>query len=109
MEFSWKPDLGAKRSVEPDVTVTKFNGYEARTPNSINSKMKKWSCTFTRNLAEAEMIDNFLEEAGGVTAFLWTDPKGYKSTFVCRSWEMNQIGFGVFAITATFEEVFEVK
>lgn len=106
MEFTWKPDLGAKRNVEPLVRVTKFNGYEARTPQSINSKPKKWSCTFTRNLQEITAIEIFLEDAGAVRDFLWTDPKGFKSRYVCRSWDMNQINFGLYELTATFEEVF---
>lgn len=109
MEFSWKPDLGAKKAVEPAVTVTSFNGYESRTPNSINPNMKKWTCTFTRNKAEIDRMEEFLEIAGGVKSFLWTDPKGVKSTYVCRSWESTQAQFGLYSLSATFNEVFEVK
>lgn len=109
MEFRWSPDLGAKRIREPDVKVTKFGGYEARTPTSIHFDLRRWSCTFTRNLSEINAIDAFLEQARGVSSFLWTDPTGYKGTFVCRKWDLNQQNKGVYVITAEFEEVFEVK
>jgi phage-related protein len=109
MEFTWKPDLGAKKSVEPAVTVTSFNGYESRTPKSIHSNLKSWSCVFTRNLTEINAMEEFLETAGGVKSFLWTDPKGETSTYVCRNWESTQQDFGLHSLTATFKEVFEVK
>lgn len=109
MEFTWKPDLGAKKSIEPTVTVTAFNGYESRTPKSIHPNLKNWSCTFTRNRAEINAMEAFLEDAGGVKSFLWTDPKGDKSTYVCRNWESTQQNFGLYVLSATFKEVFEVK
>ncbi|MDH2045654.1 phage tail protein [Acinetobacter johnsonii] len=109
MEFTWSPDLGAKRSSKPDVNVTKFNGYESRTPKSIHANLLTWSCTFTGNLPLATLIEQFLADRGGVESFVWTDPKGYRSTFVCREWDMRQAKFGVFEVSATFEEVFEVK
>ena len=107
LDFIWKPDVGAKRYIEPDVTVTKFNGYESRTPNSINSKPVSWQCTFSRSLAEIELIEDFLMNAGAVKSFFWTDPKGYRGKFVCRTWDMNQQKFGVYVLSAKFDEVFE--
>lgn len=109
MEFTWSPDLGARRLREPDVKVTKFGGYEARTPTSIHFNLRKWSCTFTRNLPEINEIDAFLEQASGVSSFIWTDPSGYKGTFVCRKWELSQQNKGLFSIVGEFEEVFDVK
>ena len=106
MNFVWKPDLGAKKSIEPSVSTVKFNDdYEARIPNSINSGMRKWDCTFTTNLADANAIDTFFIQANGVTAFNWIDPQGKSGLFVCRKHQLNQLKFGVYQISATFEEV----
>lgn len=108
MKFDWLPDLGAKKVVEPNVKVTKFgDGYEARIPTSINSSARKWECTFTKNLDEANQIDAFFAERNATKNFQWTDPQGYTGVFVCRTWSMNQSNKGIFAVSATMEEVFE--
>lgn len=108
MEFIWKPDLGAKKSKKPSVSTIKFNdGYEARIPNSINASLRVWSCTFTNNLKTANAIDAFLNKANGTDSFDWTDPQGLSGKFVCREWELSQINFGVYQITANLEEVID--
>lgn len=106
--FTWLPDLGSQCSEEPNVTVTKFgDGYESRLATSINSQPEKWAVTFTKTLKEFREIRAFLKEQGAVTAFDWTTPAGDDGKFVCRSWNGKQYGYGVFQITADFEQVFE--
>lgn len=106
--FSWLPDLGAERSDEPLVAVTKFgDGYESRLANGVNSQPAKWSLTFTCPLATLNQIKAFLTEMAAVTAFQWTSPDGDVGMFVARSWKVKQIGFGVFQLTTNFDQVFE--
>lgn len=106
--FSWLPDLGAERSDEPLVTVTKFgDGYESRLPIGVNSQPVKWSLTFTSALSTVSQIKAFLKEMAATTAFKWTSPDGDEGMFVSRSWKTKQIGFGVLQLTTTFEQVFE--
>jgi phage-related protein len=106
--FSWKPDLGAQQTIKPAVTQTKFgDGYELRVASGINFKPRSWSVTLSKALNEAMDILNFLEARGGVESFSWTDPLNRVGTYVCREWNVNQKVFGVYAVSATFDEVFE--
>lgn len=106
--FSWKPDLGASQSITPLVTPTKFgDGYELRVANGINHTPRVWQVTFTKGAAEAMDILAFLEARGGLEAFTWVDPFGKTSNYVCRQWSGGQSAFGVYAISAAFEQVFE--
>lgn len=108
VSFAWKPDLGASQAIKPTVNPTKFgDGYELRVPNGINSRPKKWTLTFTKNLVEASQILDFLYARGGSEAFQWIDPMGAEGTYVCREWESRQQDFGIYAVSATFEQVFE--
>lgn len=106
--FTWSPDLGAQQTVKPTVTQTKFgDGYELRVTAGINSKPRSWDVTFSKGIAEATSILNFLEERGGVESFNWTDPMDKEGTYVCREWNGSQQAFGVYVISAKFEQVFE--
>lgn len=106
--FTWKPELGAERSKEPDVTPIKFgDGYEVRVSSSINPSPTSWSCTFTASNQDALDIIAFLDARGAKEAFMWTDPLGTFKKYICRKHKSSQTGFGVFSIAATFEQVFE--
>ena len=106
--FTWSPDLGAQRSVKPNVMQTKFgDGYELRVPIGINSKPKTWGVTFTRDVITASAILDFLDARGGSEAFTWVDPMNVNSTYVCREWSSSQSDPGIYVVSATFEQVFE--
>lgn len=106
--FAWHPDIGAQQKNKPTVHQTKFgDGYEARTPVGINSMPKSWSVKFTRPTVEAVAILNFLKAQSGVKAFTWTDPMDDAATYVCREWTSNQLPFGVYEVSGTFDQVFE--
>lgn len=106
--FTWLPDLGADCSEEPLVTVTKFgDGYESRLPTFINSQPQVWAVTFTTHLAAIREIKSFLRRHGASKKFNWTTPDGDQGRYVARKWQTKQIGFGVFQLTTSFEQVFE--
>lgn len=106
--FTWAPDLSSEMSEEPLVTVSKFgDGYESRLETSINSMPAKWSVTFTYPQATYLLIRDFLRKQRAVKSFVWVSPDGEQGIFVCRSWKGKQMKFGVFQISATFEQVFE--
>lgn len=106
--FTWSPDLGAQRSVKPNVHQTKFgDGYEVRVANGINTSPKKWTLRFSRDLTEATAILTFIENHAGATAFNWTDTLNTAGVYVCREWTINQKFFGVYEVQATFEQVYE--
>jgi len=106
--FTWTPDVGAQQTIKPSVQQTKFgDGYELRTPIGVNYKPKRWQVTFTKNAVEATAILAFLEARGGLEAFTWTDPLDVSNTYVCREWNSSQQMFGIYQITASFEQIFE--
>lgn len=106
--FNWTPDLGAQQTMTPTVTQTKFgDGYELRIAQGVNFKPRSWSVTFSKGSDEAMAILDFLEARGGIEAFAWTDPFNNAGTYVCRQWSAAQAVFGVYSVSATFEQVFE--
>lgn len=107
-KFTWRPDLGAQREVTPLVNVTQFgDGYELRTASQINVNKRRWTMTFTGNLAFIKPALLFLEEHQGRIAFEFVDPMGDSGIYVCRNWTSRQTKFGIYELNATFEEVFE--
>lgn len=106
--FAWHPDLGAQQSMAPSVQQTKFgDGYELRVAKGINTTPRTWEVSFTRSQSEAGAILDFLEARAGLEAFVWTDPLNREGTYVCREWSGSQQAFGVYVVSATFEQVFE--
>lgn len=106
--FTWLPDLAAQQTVTPTVVATKFgDGYEQRTTNGINSAPKVWKLTFTNNKNNAMSALDFLQERGARESFTWTDPFNKTGTYVCRTWDGSQSQFGIYTITASFEQVWE--
>lgn len=106
--FTWLPDLGAQLNQKSTAQPIKFgDGYEQRVASGINYKPKSWSLTFTKGASEAMDILTFLEARGGLESFSWTDPFDKEGTWVCREWNGAQQAFGVYAVSATFEQVFE--
>lgn len=104
----WQPDIGSEESVEPNVKQIKFgDGYEARIASGINSVSSQWSVGFSVNLQTRNDILAFLKRHGGLKSFAWTTPTGETILVVCRNWKSQQKGFGLYQVSATFEQVFE--
>lgn len=101
--FAWKPAPGASLALKPTVEVAKFGeGYEQRVGIGINSQMDKWSLKFTTNVLD---IHSFLKSKNGEFAFLWTNPVGVTSSYVCREWKLSHIAGSIFDLSADFEQV----
>lgn len=104
--FHWKvdPDMGVDS--EPQVSVVRFgDGYEQRRVTGLNSNLKKYSVTIRTKRQDAGYLEDFLSEHGGVKAFLWTPPYGYRQIkVVCRKWSVK-VGLLKETFTATFEQV----
>ncbi|WP_323016482.1 phage tail protein [Castellaniella sp.] len=107
--FPGRPNLGAPQKKKPRINSVRFgDGYELRSQDGINASPATWAVTFTGNWAEHQPRIAVLEACGGVQYFRWTDPRGRTANFICREWEDRQVEFGVYEITAEFEEVFDL-
>ncbi|EAO8774054.1 phage tail protein [Salmonella enterica] len=104
--FRWKVDPDMEVDSEPQVTVVKFgDGYEQRRVTGLNSNLEKYSVTIRTKRQDAGYLKAFLSEHGGVKAFLWTPPYGYRQIkVVCRKWSVK-VGLLKATFTATFEQV----
>jgi phage-related protein len=109
-EFTWNPDFQLEQDSAPSVTVTKYgDGYEARSPDGMNSDLKTWSLSFAnRDPSEALAITSFFEANAAVTAFQWTDPDSTEpSSYKCATWKKTIVPGNLRTVTATFSEVAE--
>ncbi|MBS9781523.1 MAG: phage tail protein [Gammaproteobacteria bacterium] len=71
--FRWSVNLqGASGEDKTEPKVVKFGeGYEQRQKQSIAPALEIWKVGKTGTKAEIDEIRKFLNEHGGVTAFLW--------------------------------------
>jgi len=106
--FIWKPAPGAKCTTKTSVLKSQFgDGYEGRVGDGINNARRTWSVSFSKLVAEIELIESFLRQAAGVSSFDWTPPSGAAGKFVCDTWDRDIQTEHVQVISATFREVFE--
>jgi phage-related protein len=108
--FTWLVDANPSHSKKPRVTNIKFgDGYEQRIRYGINTNPQSWEVSFAnRDETEANEIDAFLDEQGGVTAFDWTPPgQAVALKFKCQQWNKVAGKGNFFSITASFEQVFD--
>jgi phage-related protein len=107
--FTWVPDVGITREVQPVVLSAKFGeGYEQRITYGARD-LQKFIVTFSgRDNTETDAIINFLAVCRGAESFTWTPPIGGAPAgkYLCRSWNrtMPNNGFNVIG-PLTFEEV----
>lgn len=109
--FNFTPEFSASRNTRPAVTSIKFgDGFEQRVSYGLNQVMETWSLRFqNRTKAEADQIDAFLQEAGGVLSFDWTPPDALTaSKWICREWSRSIEKANLYNITATFEKVYDI-
>jgi len=104
------PDFGLTTGHEPRVLQADFgDGFAQRARDGINSDPLTLRLSWT-NLTESEKdeIDAFLVARGGYEAFDWQMPTESSSRrWVCPSWSFDLVDAGVFALSATFREVFD--
>ena len=108
-EFTYTPDFGATKNLQPKVNSISFaDGYEQRARNGLNTNPQTWDLSFSnRTDTEAEAIDAFLTARGGYEAFDWTPYNESAGKYVCKEWSKSIDGFNRNSIQATFMQVYE--
>lgn len=106
-QYSSNYELTVKRA--PRVNTIRFgDGYEQRTGDGMNNNPREYNVTFVKPNSEILAIENFLETANGIYAFLWTPDDGTpQGKFVAREWSKSFRGPYTSVLTSTFTEVFE--
>ena len=108
--FAWTPDPDYSETTTPSVVeVSLGDGYEQRAPNGINPLKQSYDLVFSmREVAEAQAIEAFLRDAGGVDAFYYTPPDASVAVLVkCSEWRIDRDNPIHRTISCTFVRVFE--
>lgn len=103
------PSMGSKRkSIKPNVTTYAFGDeYTQRVANGLNTIREDWDIIFAGlSTADKDTVNAFLTARSGTEAFNWTPQGGTEKQFICQSWDIEQISYSLFRVTATFLEVF---
>lgn len=108
-EFTWAPDVGASKESTPIVRRAQFgDGYEQGARFGLNPLKEVWTLTFSnRDATEADQIEAFFIDKGGVEAFDWTHPGGVAQRFRCEAWTRAVPVATLYTITATFDRCYE--
>lgn len=111
------PDKALTRSSNPAVLVARFgDGYEQRVADGINTIKETYSLSFNNRTKEfVDDVVNFLDTAGGVSAFTLTIPDSNNTTrtgekdviVVCSTYSTMYTYDDFYTITAEFRRVYE--
>lgn len=105
------PYYGSKPSKEFRVLTATFgDGYTQRTPDGLNVEIESWEMQWdTLTKSERDLIVNFLDARMGVEAFSFTMPgEDVAKKWVCRRYNAMPRTHSVYALTATFERVYDL-
>lgn len=104
--FSYIPTYGASERTQPRVLTATFgDGYEQRLADGINTIRRVWTLSFSKTAADTQLVIDFLENEGGVTAFNWTPPRGAAGLWKAQAWD-SSVNDGYDTLNVTFIEVF---
>lgn len=109
--FTWTPSYEPKASYKPKLLGASFgDGYAQTIPDGINFKPVTYTLTWSNEYQDvADAILAFLDERGGWQPFFWIEPTGrYLRLFKCTEYDQSQTGPGLFTVTATFVQAFDV-
>ncbi len=105
--FTWAHDKGPSRTKKMRVLKAQFgDGYAQRAPDGLNNQIQTWSLRFTGNDAKLDPIRDFLDDKGGATSFLWTNPRGEQLLWVAGEYSESDLGGGISTLSVTFEQSF---
>ena len=107
--FTYAASYSSSLEQEPRILNAKFgDGYEQNTYDGINYNPQKWSLTF-QNISKVDALSilNFFKTNNTpTTSFVWENPEGVSSKYLCKKWSRNYSGFDQMNVSCMFEEVF---
>ncbi len=107
---SYPPDIESQRSSTFSVLTVSFgDGYSQRKPQGINSVKDSYTLTWTGlNRTKYDDLYGFLFDTKGVTAFYWTPSQSEtQSKWIVTDLSSSNIGYKLWTVNATVEEVFD--
>lgn len=109
--FIWKTTTAASGSGTFATRESKFgDGYSQAVAAGINNETQSWNVELVgrKRTGVFGVLDPlaFLRAKKGATSFFWTPPLGVQGYYRCKQYGIRDVGGGLYAITATFEQVF---
>ncbi|MCW2242809.1 phage tail protein [Azospirillum canadense] len=111
------PSVNSQKTVQPRVLKAEFgDGYRQRAADGLNSRPAAWDLKWDAlTTADADTIEAFLDDRGGVEAFWWTPlDAATPRKFIAESWSRAPIvgaealGERRFSLSAKLTQVFDL-
>ncbi len=105
--FNFDVAIGGTSDTKYNIKKVQFgNGYEQRQKQGVTPILETWKVSKTGTKQEIDEVKAFLDEHGGVTAFLWrvTSDEPYKK-YVASGYTRTPKGGGVWQISFEMREV----
>lgn len=104
-------DPNTTRQNKPKVLMPDFgDGYAQRAADGINNNPAARALSWT-NLTQDEFdyIDGFFDARYGVESFYYDHlGRGNPQVYICTDWEVTDVDFGIYTITANFMQVYDI-
>lgn len=106
--FTWKMNMGASAETHHNVQKVQFgDGYAQCISVGINNRRTDWSGVKTGDYQTViAPIVQFLDEHRGMLPFLWTNPHGITTKYICQDYTVSQRKGNFWQISLKFEQVF---
>lgn len=107
-EFTWCVRTDSTGSGSFDVKEARFgDGYRQTSADGLNNETQQWPISIVGREAKVLPALAFLRARRGAVSFLWTPPLGVQGLYLCKNYNINGHGNGVFTLSATFEQTFQ--
>lgn len=103
---------GTASEVEPRVLMADFgDGYAHRAGDGLNTMKLKYDVVFSAlTNAEKSYIVEFFRAHKGYRCFAWSPPGAtVAAKFIARRWRESHPATGLFDVSATLEQVFDLS
>lgn len=105
--FTYRVHATASGGGEFKVAAAQFgDGYSQRAADGMNNESQKWNVTVEGYRATIDEILAFIRDKQGAESFYWTPPLGVEGFYVCKRYNPQDQGGGLFTLALEFEQVF---
>ena len=103
------PSYSSRKQNRPNVRQIQFgSGYSQRATFGINQNPVIYNLTFNCTLGQADVLELYLNDRGGVEHFTYTVPEEDETRhYICPEWTRTNTTIGRASVDVVFVEVFE--
>lgn len=107
--FKFRPDKSVPVTFTQRTRSATFGGYKQTAGDGLNTETQSWSQTFSGSKERIIEILAFLRAHQGYKSFIWATPLDGPLYFTCGTYGATPQGGNAWALTATFEQTFQVQ